>query len=161
MMATMMNYLWTLPFDVERFTLIIQDHIDDEDINTYLDALLHDYDKGDEVDETEARSVLYDKAYPIFTMVFDQYYSNAYIHELIHHSEEDINISTQLGDVLQQPTWNTIKQWYIQQIQSAFDSYDSGDARRSLIRWAQKILVEELIQNWTHIWQSEEIGVWL
>lgn len=154
-----MKYLWTLPFDVERFSLIVQDHFDDENMNVYLDALLHDYDQGDDVDEIEARSVLYDKAYPIFTKAFDQYYSNAYLNELIQYSEEDINISIQLGDVLEQPTWNTIKQWYIKQIQSAFDSYGWWEARRSLIRWAQKVLIEELIQNSAEIPKSEEIEV--
>jgi hypothetical protein len=109
MLDTILQYLGTVPFDVERFTLIVQDHIHDKDIDVYLEALLYDYEQGDEVDEVEARGVLYNRAYPIFGEVFEQYYNNAYLREIIQYSEEEVQIKPQLEYVLQQPTRHAIK----------------------------------------------------
>jgi nicotinamide mononucleotide adenylyltransferase len=54
-MDTMIRYLSNLPFDAERFAIIVQRYIQDEEINLYLETILHDYDSGDDVDEVEAR----------------------------------------------------------------------------------------------------------
>jgi hypothetical protein len=54
-MDTMIHYLGNLPFDAERFAIIVQRYIQDEEINLYLETILHDYDSGDDIDEVEAR----------------------------------------------------------------------------------------------------------
>ncbi len=160
-MDTMLQYLDDAPFDVERFVLLVQDHIDVDDVelDIYLDDILHDYEQWEYVDEIEARSVLYDKAYPVFTEVFADYYADGFLTDIIHYSEEDVHVSSQLSDVLKQPTRTTTKTMYIDQIRNAFDSYQSSSVRQSLVKWAQKILVQELIKSKDTIWSDELIDL--
>jgi len=42
---TMSNYLGTVPFDAERFAIIVQDTIQDQDMDLYIDDILHDYEQ--------------------------------------------------------------------------------------------------------------------
>lgn len=158
-MDTMLQYLDDVPFDVERFALLVDDHIavDDVELDIYLDDILHDYKQWDRVDEIEARSVLYDKAYPIFLDVFEEYYGDAFLSDIIRHSEEDVHVSSELSQVLKQPTRTTTKTMYIDQIRNAFDSYQSSTARQSLVKWAQKILIQELIKSSDTIWSDDLI----
>ncbi len=158
-MDTMINYLWNTPFDAERFALIVQEYVEDEEINVYLETIVHDYDQWDEVDEVQARWVIYDKVNLLFPNIFADYYNEDYLTELINHSEEDISVQSNLADILHTPVRETQSQLYIQKIQQSFQEYPSSDARRSMIAGAKKILIEELIGNRLDIWEDEYTSV--
>jgi len=158
-MDTMISYLWNTPFDAERFMLIVQEYIQDEEINIYLETIVHDYDQGDEVDEIQARWVIYDKANPFFTQIFADYYNEDYLAELINHSEKDLSVQSNLTDALQTPVRETQSQLYIQKIQQSFQEYPSSAARRSMIAGAQKILLQELIQTSDSVSKDQYIAI--
>lgn|GEM_PF-1889025 len=146
-MDTVINYLGTLPFDADRFALIVQEYLQDEEINTYLEAILHDYDQGEEIDEIEARGVIYDKANLFFSQIFAEYYNEGYLREIVQHAEADLAVSTLVAEVLETPVWEQQAKLHTQKIQQAFDMYPSSQARKSMIAGAQKVLVHELIHN--------------
>lgn len=147
-MDTVIHYLGTLPFDAERFALIVQEYLpQDNDINTYLDAILHDYDQGEEVDEVEARGVIYDKANMFFSQIFAEYYNEQYLKEIVEQAEADVSVSVLIAEVLETPMRQQQAKLHTQKIQQAFDTYPSSQARKSMIAGAQKILIHELIHN--------------
>lgn len=158
-MDTVINYLGTLPFDAERFALIVQEYIQDDDINTYLEAIIHDYEQGDDVDEVEARGVAYDKASPFFTQIFAQYYNEQYLKDIVENAQADIEVSASIAEVLETPIREQQSKLHTQKIQQAFDMYPSSQARKSMIAGAQKILIHELIKNSAEVWQDDYISI--
>lgn len=148
-MHTVLKYLGDTPFDAEKFSLIISDTIHDTDIDLYIDDIVFDYEQGEQIQEVEVWSFLFDHAHAIFADVFAAYYSDSYIEELFHLAEQEYQVSSTISDIISQDLTqrNAIKTRYIAQIQRAFDSYPSSPARQSLIAGAQKILISELIKE--------------
>ena len=146
---TMSNYLGTVPFDAERFAIIVQDTIQDQDMDLYIDDILHDYEQWESIDEVEVWSYVFEHNTAVFEDIFAAYYSVGYLRELVSLSEIDCQISSQISSVLDEdtPSRKDIKQRYVTQIQKAFDAYQSSAARTSLITGAQKLLVQELLQT--------------
>lgn len=148
-MDAMTNYLGNTPFDAERFAIIVQDVLSDEDMDLYIDDILHDYEQGESVDEVEVWSYVFDNHAWVFEDIFSAYYSVGYLNDLITLSEEECEVASQIALILNENTtpWNEIKQRYIAQIQKAFDQYPSSAARQSMTKWAQKMLIAELIKS--------------
>jgi hypothetical protein len=158
-MNTMIQYLWNMPFDVEKFALIVEEYIQDDEIQTYLEAIMYDYEHGDPVDEIEARGVVYDKANPFFTQIFADYYNQEYLEEIIHQTQADLAVATLVKEVLETPTREKQSHLYTENIQQAFARFPSSQARKSMVAWAQKILTQALIEESDKIWQDDYIGV--
>lgn len=148
-MDTMIDYLGNTPFDAERFAIIAQDIFNDQDMNLYIDDIVHDYEQWEPIDEMEVRSYVFDNHAWVFEDIFAAYYSIGYLNDLITISEQECAVISQIAMTLSEDTAprNEIKQRYIAQIHRAFDTYPSSIARQSLTQWAQKMLVAELIQS--------------
>lgn len=151
-MKTIVSYLWNVPFDVERLALVIQDIIHDPHVDIYLDDILLDYEQGETINEVEVWSFLFDHASAVFEDIVAAYYDDAYIDELRSLAIQECNISHEIEHVLREDTTklHDAKSRYVAQIKESFMKYDSSPARQSLIAWAQKVLVGELIKNTTH-----------
>ncbi len=158
-MKTIVSYLGNVPFDVERLALVIQDIIQDQQVDIYIDDILLDYEQGETINEVEVWSFLFDHTRAVFEDIVAAYYDDAYIHELWSLAIQECQVSSEIESVLSEDTTrlHDAKLRYVAQIKESFASYDSSPARQSLIAGAQKVLVGELIKNTENY--SEEIVI--
>ncbi len=148
-MKTIVSYLGNVPFDVERLALVTQDIIQDQQLDIYLEDIVLDYDQGEVINEVEVWSFLFDNARIVFEEIVAAYYDDAYINELWSLAVQECQVSSEIESILREDTskLHDAKSRYVAQIKESFTKYDSSPARQSLIAWAQKVLVGELIKN--------------